>query len=350
MEFEFRLNSILPNIITCFRSEDFHNTRRNPLTNSIAQILDKVGSASSNAQNLPTIITSYAKFCNGENQRIYILRDDIRIIGMLKIGQKKLFVYNKMHQYVECNPLCILDFFVFQRIQRMGYGKKLIDFMLKNENVKHISYLGIDRPSMQSIQFFAKHYSLVSSIPQTNHFMIYYGFFSQNFSQKYKPNEFTSLSQLASLGYNCKSSEDIKIPSISKLVNGGVPSYDSKYRHYKSEWRRTEEENGKNRIFSSKTENSQQTNYSASNDILSGKSLLSTTPQKLSPAHTIYGSNDKEKYNRINTRNTSSETVINQLPAIEKEKLIREQFALPQQKYNARSRYNTSYRIHGVWI
>ena len=54
-----------------------------------------------------------------------------KVLGMLKVGMKRLFVYDRHSQQWEMEPLCVLDFYVHESHQRMGYGKKLFAFMLK---------------------------------------------------------------------------------------------------------------------------------------------------------------------------------------------------------------------------
>ena len=60
-------------------------------------------------------------------------------MGILKVGHKKLFVYDNIKVQHELEPLCVLDFYVHESRQRMGCGRKLFDFMLsvsfKDRNV-----------------------------------------------------------------------------------------------------------------------------------------------------------------------------------------------------------------------
>lgn len=52
------------------------------------------------------------------------------VIGMLKVGRKHLFLFDEQNQVHEVQPLCVLDFFVLRDRQRMGYGRRLFDWML----------------------------------------------------------------------------------------------------------------------------------------------------------------------------------------------------------------------------
>jgi GNAT superfamily N-acetyltransferase len=52
------------------------------------------------------------------------------VVGMIKVGPKKLFLNDEAGRQLELTPLCVLDFFIHEKMQRQGYGKQLFDFML----------------------------------------------------------------------------------------------------------------------------------------------------------------------------------------------------------------------------
>ena len=84
---------------------------------------------------------------------------------MLKVGEKKLFIYDNQGQNHEMSPLCVLDFYVCEQQQRKGYGKSIFDMMLHMENARS-EHIAIDRPSEKSVRFLKKHYNLKNPIPQ----------------------------------------------------------------------------------------------------------------------------------------------------------------------------------------
>ena len=53
------------------------------------------------------------------------------VIGILKVGAKHLYVYDSNGQVHERTPLCVLDFYVHESKQRLGFGKRLFDTMLE---------------------------------------------------------------------------------------------------------------------------------------------------------------------------------------------------------------------------
>lgn len=53
------------------------------------------------------------------------------VVGILKVGRKKLFVYDLSGTQWEMEPLCVLDFYVHESKQRLGSGRALFEYMLK---------------------------------------------------------------------------------------------------------------------------------------------------------------------------------------------------------------------------
>ena len=56
--------------------------------------------------------------------------------GFLKIGYRKLFYHNRFGKIVEMTPLCLLDFYVHESIQRGGIGKVNIDYSIISNCLK----------------------------------------------------------------------------------------------------------------------------------------------------------------------------------------------------------------------
>ncbi|XP_063794081.1 alpha-tubulin N-acetyltransferase 1 isoform X2 [Pseudophryne corroboree] len=148
----------------------------------IMQIIDEIGKSSAKAQRLPAPITSASRMQTNQHH-LYILKDCTPktagrgvVIGFLKVGYKKLFVLNHSGSHIEAEPLCILDFYIHESLQRHGFGKELFNFMLRTEQVEP-RHLAIDRPSEKFLSFLKKHYNLCATIPQVNNFVIFEGFF-----------------------------------------------------------------------------------------------------------------------------------------------------------------------------
>ncbi|XP_037650599.1 alpha-tubulin N-acetyltransferase 1 isoform X3 [Sebastes umbrosus] len=184
MEFPFDLNqlfservSILDQTLVAGRN----STGRPHLQAHIATVIDELGTASAKAQQLPASITSASKLQSQKHQ-LYLLTDGERnrgrgaALGFLKVGYKKLFLLDQQGVHVEAEPLCVLDFYIAENLQRHGYGLELFDFMLQHKNLEPV-LMAYDRPSPKFLSFLSKHYCLTPSVPQANNFVVFEGFF-----------------------------------------------------------------------------------------------------------------------------------------------------------------------------
>ncbi|XP_040297990.1 alpha-tubulin N-acetyltransferase 1 isoform X2 [Bufo bufo] len=186
MEFEFDIHKIFLEPISKLDSSLLPQ-RRPIVSNSEAQrqitaVIDEIGKASAKAQRLPAPITSASRMKTNQHH-LYILKDCAPktagrgvVIGFLKVGYKKLFVLDRSGSHIEAEPLCILDFYIHESLQRHGFGKEIFTFMLRTEQVEP-QHLAIDRPSEKFLSFLRKHYNLHSTIPQVNNFVVFEGFF-----------------------------------------------------------------------------------------------------------------------------------------------------------------------------
>ena len=77
------------------------------------------------------------------------------------------------------NPLCVLDFYVYEKCQRSGNGKIIYSEMIEKENIEPRK-LGYDRPSIKFINFLKKYYKLVDYIPQNNNYVVFKDYFREN--------------------------------------------------------------------------------------------------------------------------------------------------------------------------
>ncbi|CAD8208191.1 unnamed protein product [Paramecium pentaurelia] len=190
MQFQFPLQKALQTNQNGISVISAQNSRRNCY---LDEVIDKMGEASAIAQQLKQIITTANKFY-GSDQRIYMKADGKNCQGLLKVGKKNLFYRDYCGSIKELQPLCVLDFYVHESVQRMGVGKELFEEMLKNEQIKP-EKLAYDRPSQKLMGFLNKHYHLNQYVPQNNNFVIFNQYFGQGNqsnvqgkSQKYSRN------------------------------------------------------------------------------------------------------------------------------------------------------------------
>ncbi|EGZ11480.1 hypothetical protein PHYSODRAFT_347190 [Phytophthora sojae] len=152
-----------------------------PLGPALAEAVDALGRRSALAQALSQEITSVALFttpgATQQRQRLLLAKDDDdRVIGFLKTGVKHLFYMSHTGQYIEMDPLCVLDFYVDEAWQRRGVGLQLFQRLLQDEQVTP-AQLAYDRPSPKLFAFLKKHAGLTEHFPQPNRFVVFDAYF-----------------------------------------------------------------------------------------------------------------------------------------------------------------------------
>ncbi|XP_068188723.1 alpha-tubulin N-acetyltransferase 1 isoform X2 [Antennarius striatus] len=184
MEFPFDINRLFSERVTVLDEGIIAGRKsagRPDLQAQISSVIDELGKASAMAQQLPAPITSASKLQSQQHQ-LYLLKEGERnggrgaIVGFLKVGHKKLFLLDLQGVHIEAEPLCVLDFYISENLQRHGYGLELFDFMLQHKSLEPV-LMAYDRPSPKFLSFLAKHYLLTKSVPQVNNFVVFEGFF-----------------------------------------------------------------------------------------------------------------------------------------------------------------------------
>ncbi|XP_057333363.1 alpha-tubulin N-acetyltransferase-like [Microplitis mediator] len=224
MDFKFNVNRLLPRKINkvthTLIPEDFRGDRReyNESQRQISRILDDMGEASAMAQGLSKPITSALKLRDTDHV-VYLLVDNAgneglgSVVGLLKTGSKNLFMFDEAGAYFQLQPRCILDFYVHESKQRMGFGKDLYEFMLAEERIRPVK-LAIDRPSDKFLRFLRRHYGLDEIIPQNNKFVVFRGFFD-NENQEVSSTRY-SLPSRGSVDYSYNNNNNNNNHSNSK--------------------------------------------------------------------------------------------------------------------------------------
>ncbi|KAL0961780.1 hypothetical protein UPYG_G00331630 [Umbra pygmaea] len=185
METTFQINHIFPERITVLDQNLIAGGKslgRPDPQPQIAAVIDELGRASAKAQLLTAPITSASKLQTNKHH-LYLIKDGESnggkglAVGFLKVGYKKLFLLDQWGAHVEAEPLCVLDFFVTENLQRHGYGLELFNFMLQHKKLEPV-LMAYDRPSPKFLSFLQKHYCLKNSVPQVNNFVVFDGFFA----------------------------------------------------------------------------------------------------------------------------------------------------------------------------
>ena len=59
------------------------------------------------------------------------------VLALLKVGVKQLYLYDVRGTMHELHPLCVLDFYTHESVQRRGHGRTLFDAMLSVRKSSH---------------------------------------------------------------------------------------------------------------------------------------------------------------------------------------------------------------------
>ncbi|KHJ94432.1 hypothetical protein OESDEN_05640 [Oesophagostomum dentatum] len=136
------------------------------------------------AQGLKRVLTTYEKVLNQpDDQFLYLMWQHhpsksscSLLIGILKVGRKHLYLLDENQRKFEEEPLCILDFYIHDSVQRRGNGHQLFDHMLRQESTSAPA-VAIDRPSDAFLQFLSKFYGLTKPVWQSTNFVVFPEFF-----------------------------------------------------------------------------------------------------------------------------------------------------------------------------
>ncbi|GAW80312.1 alpha-tubulin N-acetyltransferase [Plasmodium gonderi] len=136
--------------------------------------VEEIGLLSSAEQHLSDILTSLTNIVDN-NHTLYCLIHQDELIGILKIGVKKLYLYNQNELHCE-QCACLLDFYILKKFQNRGLGIELFNFMLRDNSITPSS-LCYDNPSYKLQNFLKKYFSPCNLIKQPNNFVIFSGYF-----------------------------------------------------------------------------------------------------------------------------------------------------------------------------
>ncbi|XP_029347133.1 alpha-tubulin N-acetyltransferase 1 [Acyrthosiphon pisum] len=193
MEFNFNIGKVatdevlkINNTLTVEGHEE-----NDDLKNIMRLIIDEMGKASAVSQEFKVPITSANRLVNSDHV-IYMMTEHKKpghfaVVGFLKMGWKKLFLYDKQASRSEARVYCLLDFYIHESKQRKGYGIRLIQCMLQDIGLE-AKHLAIDKPTDKLLQFMWKHFQLSKLVNQENNFVIFEEFFHNSSIAEKKNN------------------------------------------------------------------------------------------------------------------------------------------------------------------
>ncbi|XP_072394386.1 uncharacterized protein [Diabrotica undecimpunctata] len=187
MEFNYNINEIFKSPIVEINHSlippGYTGDRRalRDVVTKVSDIVNAMGEASASAQGLTKPITTADRLRNSEHKLYFLIDNNANggrgaVTGMLKTGNKSLYVFDRDGVHYQVAPPCLLDFYIHESRQRNGLGKQLFEYMLQRENVEPVQ-MAIDRPSEKLLGFFNKHYQLNEPVKQMNNYVVYDGFF-----------------------------------------------------------------------------------------------------------------------------------------------------------------------------
>lgn len=187
MEFHYNINEIFKSPVVEINHSlippGYTGDRRalREVVTKVSEIVNAMGEASATAQGLTKPITTADRLRNSEHKLYFLIDPNANgskgaVTGMLKTGNKSLYVFDRDGVHYQVSPPCLLDFYVHETKQRNGLGKQLFEHMLRKENIAPVQ-MAIDRPSDKLLSFFNKHYSLKEPVKQMNNYVVYDGFF-----------------------------------------------------------------------------------------------------------------------------------------------------------------------------
>lgn len=177
---------VLDSLGIAVEDSSLYTTSRRQLHPHLRRVIDGLGELSAKAQSLGAVITTGSKFLAQSDNKLYFKTIGHRVVGFLKTGYRNLFYTSSFGRIVEMRPLCVLDFYIHESVQRSGYGKELFERMLRDEGTAPCK-LAIDRPSPKLVSFMRKHYHLSSYVPQNNNFVIYNDYFESALPARPRP-------------------------------------------------------------------------------------------------------------------------------------------------------------------
>lgn len=135
----------------------------------LREIIDTFGWNSAQAQGLSRPVTDYNRLKTSDHRLYLICKPHwvrgSRVIGGLKCGKKHLyFRRDDSEGYQECEPMCVLDFYIHERYQRKGLGRRLFKAFLENEE-EEPSTIAYDKPTPKLVNFLKKYYGKFKLIP-----------------------------------------------------------------------------------------------------------------------------------------------------------------------------------------
>ena len=113
----------------------------------------------------------------GSDNRVYMKVKGSRVEGMMVVGSRTVMYRDDRGKCVDISPLCVVDFYVHDRLQRRGIGIGIFSKMMKSEKIA-VNKIAYDRPSPAILQFVSKYFDLWKHTQQSSGVLVYDAYFT----------------------------------------------------------------------------------------------------------------------------------------------------------------------------
>jgi len=137
----------------------------------VDNVINAMGRGSMLAQRIPQQITT-PHHVSAVGHVLFLAVSGNRCLGILKGGEKHLFMLDSANQTQEMDALCCLDFYTHESMQRRGVGITLFRAMEQHYGIRAEGW-AFDKPSPKLLGFLRKHYGISGMRPQTNNFLMH---------------------------------------------------------------------------------------------------------------------------------------------------------------------------------
>eukprot|EP00002_Diphylleia_rotans_P015941 TRINITY_DN3090_c0_g1_i1.p1 TRINITY_DN3090_c0_g1~~TRINITY_DN3090_c0_g1_i1.p1 ORF type:complete len:459 (-),score=104.16 TRINITY_DN3090_c0_g1_i1:229-1605(-) len=177
---EFRhsnLQLLFPKDVSLFRTQTLSQYPKHRI-DALAVIIDAIGSASAKAQGIGPPSTAMNKFLNSADKLYIAPFPPWAVAGFLRVRRQRISAKTESQTSQEAEVVCILDFYVVEKLQHTGVGYLLVQRMLLEEKISP-ARIAIEKPTKEALAFFQKYFQLKNPALQPSNIVVFEQFFSE---------------------------------------------------------------------------------------------------------------------------------------------------------------------------
>ncbi|OQV24630.1 putative Alpha-tubulin N-acetyltransferase 1 [Hypsibius exemplaris] len=181
------INALFKDEISCIEGKMWDKTGRYcgsaVVKEELERLIDHMGVQSAECLGLDSPLTTFSAFKNS-NQRIYLLKlanifkQKGAVVAFARVGWRAISLIDAQGFRAQQDMLCLYDIYVATKFQRLGNGRRLLDFIFKHENVKPEA-MTIDQPSQALLNFFMRQFFLREFTTQEHRYIVWKRYMDQ---------------------------------------------------------------------------------------------------------------------------------------------------------------------------